>query len=295
MKQNLKPIQIISASAGSGKTYTLVFHFLKTLLSTTSPEMYRKMIALTFTNKAVFQMKSRILNTLKDFSSLKQDQDVPQMSIDICEALDLSLEELVFRSKQTLKLILHDYAAFEVVTLDRFTHRVIRSFARDLGLSLSFEVEIQQEQMLAQVVERVIEKVGLNKDITRLLQQFTFQKMDDQLSWDISQNLINIAKLLLSENDRIPLQTFLLQDRDVFDDQYKFLKSYRKTCKEKISLLGKQTIELLLSNDLTQEDFSRGTVFKHFLKLQNLDFVRLYENKLEENFQLEKNIYKKNH
>ena len=293
MKQNLKPIQIISASAGSGKTYTLVFHFLKTLLSTTSPEMYRKMIALTFTNKAVFQMKSRILNTLKDFSSLKQDQDVPQMSIDICEALDLSLEELVFRSKQTLKLILHDYAAFEVVTLDRFTHRVIRSFARDLGLSLSFEVEIQQEQMLAQVVERVIEKVGLNKDITRLLQQFTFQKIDDQLSWDISQNLINIAKLLLSENDRIPLQTFLLQDRDVFDDVHKFLKSYRKTCKEKISLLGKQTIELLLSNDLTQEDFSRGTVFKHFLKLQNLDFVRLYENKLEENFQLEKNIYKK--
>ena len=293
MKQNLKPIQIISASAGSGKTYTLVFHFLKTLLSTTSPEIYRKMIALTFTNKAVFEMKSRILNTLKDFSLLKQEEEAPPMSIDLCEALELSQEDLVFRSKKTLKFILHDYAAFEVVTLDRFTHRVIRSFARDLGLSLSFEVEIQQEQMLTQVVERVIEKVGQNEEITRLLQQFTLQKMDDQLSWDISQNLINIAKLLLSENDRIPLHNFILQDRAVFDDQYKFLKSYRKTRKEKVSLLGKQTIEFILSNDLTQDDFSRGTVFKHFQKLQNLDFIRLYENKLEENFLLEKNIYKK--
>tara|TARA_B100000767_G_C19777545_1_gene543592 strand:+ start:759 stop:3887 length:3129 start_codon:yes stop_codon:yes gene_type:complete len=293
MKQNFKPIQIINASAGSGKTYTLVFYFLKTLLSATSPEMYRKMIALTFTNKAVFEMKSRILNTLKDFSFLKEEEDVPQMSIDLCKALELSREELVFRSKQTLKFILHDYEAFEVVTLDRFTHRVIRSFAHDLGLSLSFEVEIQQEQMLTQVVERVIEKVGQNEEITRLLKQFTLQKMDDQLSWDISQNLINIAKLLLSENDRIPLHNFLLKDRAVFDDTHKFLMSYRKICKEKISLLGKQTIEFILSNDLTHGDFSRGTVFKHFLKLQNLNFIRLYENKLEENFQLEKNIYKK--
>ena len=81
MKQNLNSIQIISASAGSGKTYTLVFYFLKTLLSTTSREMYRKMIALTFTNKAVFEMKSRILNTLKSFSSLKQENDVSQMSV----------------------------------------------------------------------------------------------------------------------------------------------------------------------------------------------------------------------
>ena len=200
-------------------------------------------------------------------------------------------QELAYRSQQALKSILHDYAAFEVVTLDRFTHRVIRSFARDLGLSLSFDVEIQQEQMLTQVVDRVIEKVGHDKEITQLLQQFTSQKMDDELSWDVSQNLYDIAKLLLSENDRIPLDSFLSQDRFVFNNQHKFLKSHKKNLKEKISLLGKQTIELILGNDLAENDFSRGTLFKHFLKLQNLDFIRLYENKLEENFQLEKNIH----
>ena len=293
MKQNLKSVEIISASAGSGKTYTLVFHFLKTLLSKPTADTYRKMIALTFTNKAVFEMKSRILKSLKEYSSLVETDKTLQMVLDLCEALELSIAELAFRSRQALKLILQDYAAFEVVTLDRFTHRIIRSFARDLGLSLSFEVEIQQEQMLSQVVERIIDKAGSDKEITPLLEQFTLQKMDDQLSWDISANLFEIAKLLLKENDRIPLQYVLSQSRTAFGRQYNFLKTYSNTCKQNISLLGTEVLGLIESKQLTQADFSRGTLYKHFQKLKQLDFVRLYENKLEENLEEEKNIYNK--
>ena len=293
MKQNLTSIEIISASAGSGKTYTLVFHFLKTLLSKPTADTFRKMIALTFTNKAVFEMKSRILKSLKEYSSEAEIDKTPQMVVDLCEALELSTAELAFRSRQALKLILQDYAAFEVVTLDRFTHRIIRSFARDLGLSLSFEVEIQQEQMLMQVVERIIDKAGSDKEITPLLEQFTLQKMDDQLSWDISANLFEIAKLLLKENDRIPLQYVLSQSRTAFGRQHNFLKTYSNTCKQNISLVGTEVLGLIESKQLNQADFSSGTLYKHFLKLKQLDFVRLYENKLEENLEEEKNIYNK--
>ena len=293
MKQNLTSIEIISASAGSGKTYTLVFHFLKTLLSKPTADTYRKMIALTFTNKAVFEMKSRILKSLKEYSSEAEIGKTPQMVVDLCEALELSTAELAFRSRQALKLILQDYAAFEVVTLDRFTHRIIRSFARDLGLSLSFEVEIQQEQMLMQVVERIIDKAGSDKEITPLLEQFTLQKMDDQLSWDISANLFEIAKLLLKENDRIPLQYVLSQSRVAFGRQHNFLKTYSNTCKQNISLIGAEVLGLIESKQLTQADFSRGTLYKHFQKLKQLDFTRLYENKLDENLEAEKNIYNK--
>ena len=293
MKQNLTSIEIISASAGSGKTYTLVFHFLKTLLSKPTADTYRKMIALTFTNKAVFEMKSRILNSLKEYSSVAEIGKTPQMVVDICEALELSTAELAFRSRQALKLILQDYAAFEVVTLDRFTHRIIRSFARDLGLSLSFEVEIEEEKMLIQVVERIIDKAGSDKEITPLLEQFTLQKMDDQLSWDISVNLFEIAKLLLKENDRIPLQYVLSQSRVAFGHQHDFLKTYSNTCKQNISLIGTEVLGLIESKQLIQADFSRGTLFKHFQKLKQFDFACLYENKLDENLEAEKNIYNK--
>ena len=49
--------------------------------------------------------------------------------------LNIPPHELKKRAESTLQLLLHDYAAFDVITLDSFTHRVIRTFAKDLGLS----------------------------------------------------------------------------------------------------------------------------------------------------------------
>ena len=58
------PFQIINAAAGSGKTYALVYAYLKKLLSPHHDDGYWNMLALTFTNKAVKEMKYRILNNL---------------------------------------------------------------------------------------------------------------------------------------------------------------------------------------------------------------------------------------
>ena len=55
---------IISAAAGSGKTYTLVLQYLTDLLKTPLPERFKEMLAITFTNKAVYEMKHRIVSTL---------------------------------------------------------------------------------------------------------------------------------------------------------------------------------------------------------------------------------------
>ena len=291
MKHNITPIKIITASAGSGKTYTLVFHFLKTLLSEPIADRYRKMIALTFTNKAVFEMKSRILKNLNQFSQIKNQDKTPNVAREICNELQISLSELRYRSKHALKIILHDYAAFEIVTLDRFTHRIIRSFSRDLGLSHSFEVEIQEKQMLTEVIDRVVEKAGSDKEITRLLELFTLQKFNDQLSWDISKNLFSIAALLLNENDRIPIQQFLLQSRSSFDNQHKILEALIKSSKQSINLIAVEVLSLIESNGLTKDDFARGTLFNHFQKLERLDFKDLYKNQLEENLDLNQKIY----
>ena len=45
------PFQIINAAAGSGKTYALVYAYLKKLLSTNHDHGYRNMLALTFTTR----------------------------------------------------------------------------------------------------------------------------------------------------------------------------------------------------------------------------------------------------
>ena len=55
-------LTIYSASAGSGKTYTLTAIYLANLFR--SRYNYRKILAVTFTNKATAEMKSRILDNL---------------------------------------------------------------------------------------------------------------------------------------------------------------------------------------------------------------------------------------
>ena len=58
--------KIVKSSAGSGKTFTLVKEYLCLVLR--KPEDYRHILALTFTNKATEEMKTRIVEALISLS-----------------------------------------------------------------------------------------------------------------------------------------------------------------------------------------------------------------------------------
>lgn len=89
---------IINAAAGSGKTYTLVYYFLKQLLSSKSPHPSRQMLALTFTNKAVNEMKLRILNRLYDLS--KPNPEDVRLQKKLSDALAVDSLELARRAEK---------------------------------------------------------------------------------------------------------------------------------------------------------------------------------------------------
>jgi ATP-dependent exoDNAse (exonuclease V) beta subunit len=58
------PLFVLSASAGSGKTYQLVLQYLSILLDSKYPSKYKGIVAITFTNKASLEMKTRIIDAL---------------------------------------------------------------------------------------------------------------------------------------------------------------------------------------------------------------------------------------
>ena len=77
-------------------------------------------------------MKERILVTLLKLAKTpSKEQD---MSSRICEALEISEEELSYRAELMLRKILLEYASFDVITIDKFTHKLVRTFARELEL-----------------------------------------------------------------------------------------------------------------------------------------------------------------
>ena len=183
------PFLIINASAGSGKTYSLVYAYLKRLLSSNQDDAYRKMLALTFTNKAVHEMKSRILKSLYLLAYNNGTDDIKDYRTRLI--LDLKTDEnfVEQKSKRVLKKILHEYAAFEVITLDSFTHKIIRTFAKDLKIPASFEVTLDVDQLLEETTESIIEKAGIDKKLTKILVDFSLSKTAELKSWNIGMDL----------------------------------------------------------------------------------------------------------
>jgi ATP-dependent exoDNAse (exonuclease V) beta subunit len=258
---------IYNASAGSGKTFTLVKEYLLLLFNSKRKEKYQNILAITFTNKAVDEMKSRIVDSLHAFSSEK----IPAKSQGLFEVIskETGLNQLHIREKSAkiLKSIIHNYAAFEVSTIDGFTHRVLRTFAKDLGLPINFEVEMAQEEILMEAVESVISKAGTDPKLTKILVDFTLNKADDDKSWDIARDLFEISKLLINENNQKPLellQNKTLEDFDKFADK---LKSEIKQAKQENEKLAADFFELLKQNGLEDSDFTRKSVPNHFEKL----------------------------
>ncbi|WP_299121542.1 UvrD-helicase domain-containing protein [uncultured Winogradskyella sp.] len=266
--------KIYNASAGSGKTFTLAKEYLKILIRSKNYDQFKYILAITFTNKAVGEMKERILEMLKSFSDEQNLANPHPMFEAICEELSIQPEILYSKSKHILKHIIHNYGAFDISTIDGFTHRVIRTFAHDLKLPVNFEVELDQERLLNEAVDSLIAKAGSDKTLTKILVDFAIEKADDDKSWDISYDFNKISKLLVNENDLKEIEKLkgkTLQDFNTLKEQ--LLKQISET-EQAIKSLASSTLKLIEEAGLENSDFSGGKnayLPNYFLKLQQLN------------------------
>ena len=264
--------KIYNASAGSGKTFTLTKSYLKILVQSNNLDRFKTILAITFTNKAVGEMKARIIDMLKLFSSDISLTEPHPMFEAICNELSISPEKLHSKSKLILKHIVHNYGGFDVSTIDGFTHRIIRTFAYDLNLPINFEVELDQDQLLNEAVDRLISRAGSDENLTNLLVDFAIEKADDDKSWDISHDFNKIAKLLVNENDITALNTLKNKSLEDFKALKKQLASQIKTIENLIVETAEATLNLINECGLQYDDFNRKSLPNHFEKLQRKDY-----------------------
>ena len=269
--------QVYNASAGSGKTFTLVKEYLKVLLSSNDIFRFQKVLAITFTNKAAAEMKARVLSNLEAFSEGEEN--------DLFHAIqkEISIEKVMIqeRSKKILGVILQNYAAFSITTIDSFTHKIIKSFAFDLGLSLNFEVEMDAVSLLSQAVDVLISKIGTDQKLTKLLIDFTLDKTDDDKSWDISRDLNEFSRILLSEEDTVHFKGLADKTITDFTELKKKLNKQQQELKKQVSETGEYLLTVLSNAALNRKDFTRGTVPKFFADVAqkefNFDFIKRSE------------------
>ena len=290
--QNSSTFQIYNASAGSGKTFTLVKEYLKILLRSTDVFYFQKVLAITFTNKAAGEMKERVLKNLDTFSK-GESNDLLQIILQ-----ETSLEPLIIqqRSKRIVDAVLQNYSAFSITTIDSFTHKIIKNFAYDLGLTLNFEVEMDAVSLLNEAVDMLVSKIGVDEELTKLLIDFSLSKIDEDKSWDISHELKDFARILLNEEDVKYFRKLRQKSIKEFFNLKKKLGKINETIITSFAAIGNEALAVINNNGLEFSDFAySGECPKHFKKLtqlKNLKFDELkFEGRLNKNFNEGKKLY----
>ena len=135
------------ASAGSGKTFMLVVRYLSLLFLGAHPS---KILALTFTNKAAFEMQERIVATLEALES-RGELDV------ISEVTGLSRAELLAKKDQILSQFLNAHT--KIMTIDKFFTQILRKFS--LYTSLMPDFTTQSSQHEHKLLSRFLKEVAV--------------------------------------------------------------------------------------------------------------------------------------
>src|SRR5215470_6121795 len=134
-------VRVVEASAGSGKTYALAKRYLQLLLNPGLHQQQlfiRGILAITFTNKAAFEMKARILELLR---RIALDQLTPAEEKDLLEPIGVTRPLAAHKAHLIMEEIIRNYNFFQIQTIDSFINALLSGCAFKIGLSSGFKIK----------------------------------------------------------------------------------------------------------------------------------------------------------
>ena len=279
---------VYKSSAGSGKTYTLVREYIALALKYKRPNDLKHILAITFTNKAAAEMKERIVSTLHAFSTGAPKGAAALMFADLAATHKVTNQELQQRAQAALDFILHQYSDFAVSTIDKFNHKIIRSFAFDLRLPVNFELETDTQEVLQNAVDELLEQCGKNETLTKVLLAYIEDLLQDEKSWNIGKELMQFGNQLFNEDIAQKLDALKTLDLEGFLNINKKLNTFLKSFKAQVVAIGNQAIALLEANNVDHSNLAGGAaagIGKYFTYLSTFR-----DDKLEASDTVKKNF-----
>lgn len=247
---------VYKASAGSGKTFTLAVQYIRQLIE--DPYSYRRILAVTFTNKATTEMKERILSQLYGIAtSLKSSDGYLK---EIMKTSNKSVDEIRKAADIALKNIIHDYSRFRIETIDSFFQSVMRNLARELELGANMTIELNNGDVLSDAVDSMIEKLDRMSPTLYWLLEYIEERIADDKRWNVSSEIKGFGRNIFDEA-YIEKGVAL---REKLKDS-KFIPQYRKKLQEKRESIldtmkgfNEHFQEILNANGLTPTDLKNG-------------------------------------
>lgn len=267
----MSELLIYKASAGSGKTFTLAVEYIKHLIL--YPRAYKRILAVTFTNKATAEMKERILSQLYGIWTGDKGSDAYLRRI--AEDIGLSEREIRNAAGEALTCMLHDYSHFRVETIDSFFQSVMRNLARELELSPNLNIELSQDEVLSDAVDSMIEKLEPDSPTLAWLLDYINERIAQDKRWNVSDEIKRFGKNIFNEEyiekgDRLRQR---LATPNAIREYKKQLELLMKEALAEMEVFCDRFEEELEGHALTPEDLKGGRngIGSYFRKIRKGD------------------------
>ena len=257
-----KPFKIYKASAGSGKTFTMVREYL-TLCLSENTDVYREILAVTFTNKAAGEMKAKILRNIQGIVECSDKNDIAQMRKYLMSVLNVSEEVLIERAKKLYTSVLHNYSDMAVCTIDSFVQHLSRSFAKELGLPGQYSLILDNDDLVDEIIHRISDELGVNEFITKILSNYVDFNLSEESDWNVRVSLGNFIKKLLKEDAyrKGSYQSYEEIDEEKYNKIKQYLKDKLEDIDKNILLIIKEICDKEDELGISEQDYngkSRG-------------------------------------
>ncbi|MBB5437259.1 ATP-dependent exoDNAse (exonuclease V) beta subunit [Pedobacter sp. AK017] len=256
-----QPLKILQASAGSGKTFSLTAHYLTLLLS--GENKYREILAVTFTNKATEEMKSRILDVLQGFAT-GDEKFNSYRNIVLNANPTLNADRLKEKADKIYRKILHDYSRFSVSTIDGFVQKVIRGFAFELGLDAGYSLEMNYDKVKDDLVAKLDEALDHNRQLLQWIIDLAIERINDNKSWNYKTELYNLIGEIFKERFQVFEEAIEAFGDDGIDELFKqyisITKAATKSFEEELTNLAIQAQEVFNQFGVEKEHLNKKSV-----------------------------------
>lgn len=220
-------------------------------------------------------MKERITEHLRSLSSETTGEFYNTSLIKhYNEKTGLTAEQIKEKATKIFGNILHHYTSLSVSTIDKFTYKLIRSFARDLRIAADFEIKLDPDETLDKCTDELVSMAGVNEEITEILLNYTEFLSDEGENWNPEKSIRKFSSQLLDED-------FSPKLKEIGKLNYNQFKETLKIAAEKITIyesdldkINEEFQYILAKNELTLNDFKfkRNSICRHFEKIKNKEY-----------------------
>ena len=265
--------RILTASAGSGKTYSLAREYIYNILRPQpeeamgrefNPNVYRTILAVTFTNKATEEMKSRIL---KQINNLATGQKCEFMA-DLLTMTSLSEQQLRQRAIVVRGAILHDYSRFSILTNDTFFQRIVRAFAKELNIDMDYAIELDTAPVVQKSIDSLIEQTAADENLQKWLTELAEDNIESGQQWNIKKGLMKLKNELFKEQSKQAIAAVC--DKEQLKDTIDKYTAEAEKQINKIRDIGAEAVKKISDAGYKHSDFSRSFT-QYFEKIAKFD------------------------